>query len=99
MLPSSSSAKRSFANRSLALVNWPPRPGATAKKAGGEVEDKLNGVVTKLVALETRNRDVLNAKRLGWQAELERVNQAVCNLRGVRQTYGGAHSHRWHSYS
>ena len=35
----------------------------------------------------------------GWQAELERVNEAVRNLRGVRRTYGGVHSHRWHSYS
>jgi hypothetical protein len=72
---------------------------ATSERAGSGVEDKLNGVVTELVALETRNRDVLNAKRLGWQAELERVNEAVRNLRGVRRTYGGAHSHRWHSYS
>ena len=71
----------------------------TGEKSGGGAEDKLNGVVTELVALEARNREVLDAKRLGWQAELERVNEAVRNLRGVRRTYGGVHSHRWHSYS
>ena len=69
----------------------------TNERDGGE--DKLKAVVTELVALETRNRDVLSAKRQGWQAELERVNGAVRNLRGVRRTYGGVHSHRWHSYS
>ena len=69
----------------------------TNERDGGE--DKLKAVVTELVALETRNRDVLSAKRQGWQAELERVNGAVRNLRGVRRTYGGIQSHRWHSYS
>jgi len=72
---------------------------ATNERAGGGGEDKLKVVVTELVALETRNRDVLNAKRQGWQAELDRVNEAVRNLRGVRRTYGGIQSHRWHSYS
>ena len=69
----------------------------TNERDGGE--DKLKAVVTELVALETRNRDVINAKRQGCQAELDRVNETVRNLRGVRRTYGGFHSHRWHSYS
>ena len=72
---------------------------ATNEKAGGGGEDKLKAFVTELVALETRNRDVINAKRQGCQAELDRVNETVRNLRGVRRTYGGFHSHRWHSYS
>jgi len=72
---------------------------ATRERAGGARESALHAAVTELVALETRNREVLSAKRLGLQAELERVNEAVRNLRGVRRTYGGAHSHRWHSYS
>jgi len=71
----------------------------TSKTVGGEAEDKLKAVVTELVALETRNRDVLNAKRQGRQAECERVNETVRNLRDVRRTYGGVQSHRWHSYS
>jgi hypothetical protein len=78
---------------------WAGAARATGERAGSGGGDKLKAVVAELVALETRNRDVLSAKRQGWQAELERVNVAVRNLRGVRRTYGGVHSHRWHSYS
>jgi Tfp pilus assembly protein PilV len=78
---------------------WAGAARATGERSGSGWEDKLKAVVTELVALETRNRDVLSAKRQGWQAELERVNVTVRNLRGVRRTYGGVHSHRWHSYS
>jgi hypothetical protein len=72
---------------------------ATNETVGGGDKVKLNAIVSELVALETRNRDALNIKCQGRQAELARVNETVRNLRGVRQTYGGAHSHRWHSYS
>jgi hypothetical protein len=71
----------------------------TGTMGGGGSEDKLKEVVTELVALETRNRDVLNAKRQSRQAECARVNETVRNLRGVRRTYGGIQSHRWDSYS
>lgn len=83
-------------NRARELVD-PAR--VTGETAGDGDEGTLNAVVTELVALETRNRDVLSVKRQGWQAEFERVNEVVRNLRSVRRTYGGSHSHRWHSYS
>ena len=44
-------------------------------------EDKLNAVVAELVALETRNRDVLAAKRQSRQSECERVSETVRDLR------------------
>jgi hypothetical protein len=71
----------------------------TSDTAGGGDEDKLNAIVSELVALETRNRDALQTKRQSRQAELARVNETVRNLHGVRRAYGGNHSHRWHSYS
>jgi hypothetical protein len=79
--------------------DWAGAAQATSGRAGGGGEDKLQAAVAELVALEARNRDVLSVKRERCQAELERVNEAVRNLRGVRRTYGGSHSHRWHSYS
>lgn len=79
--------------------DWAGADQATSGRAGGGGEDQLQAAVAELVALETRNRDVLSVKRERCQVELERVNEAVRNLRGVRRTYGGSHSHRWHSYS
>jgi len=80
--------------RELAGAAWP-----TSETAGGGQENKLQAIVSELVALETRNRDVLNTKCQGRRAELDRVNETVRNLRGVRRTYGASPSHRWHSYS
>jgi len=71
----------------------------TGEPDDGGDEDELKAVATELVALETRNREVLSAKRQARQAELQRVNEAVRNLRGVRRAYGSIHSHRWYSYS
>jgi hypothetical protein len=79
--------------------DWSGAAQVTSGRASGGGEDKLQAAVAELVALETRNRDVLSVKRERCQVELERVNEAVRNLRGVRRTYGGSHSHRWHSYS
>lgn len=74
--------------------------GRTASPlAGGGNDLKLNAVVTELVALETRNRDTLAAKRQSRQAEFEHLNETARNLHSVRRTYGGIRSHRWHSYS
>jgi len=79
--------------------DWAGAAQAASGRAGGGGEDKLQAAVAELVALETRNRDVLSVKRERCRAELERVNETVRNLHAVRRTYGGSHSHRWHSYS
>jgi hypothetical protein len=79
--------------------DWAGAAQATSGRVGGGGEDKLQAAVAELVALEARNRDVLSVKRERCQVELERVNEAVRNLRGVRRSYGGSHSHRWSSYS
>lgn len=65
----------------------------------GRDADKLNAILTELMAIESQNYDVLKAKRQDRQAEFERMNEGVHNLRRVRRTYGGVHSQRWHSYS
>ena len=64
-----------------------------------EDQQKFDSVVSELVALETRNRDLLSAKSQSKQAELQRLNETARNLQGVRRAYGAASPHRWQSYS
>ncbi len=68
--------------------------------AGPGDEDCLfDSIISELVALETRNRDRLRARREVRQADLERLNATVANLRELRRAYGSGPSSLWQSYS
>jgi hypothetical protein len=65
----------------------------------GEDQQRLDSIVSELVALEARNRDLVSAKSQSKHAELQRLNGAARNLQRVRRAYGASDSHHWQSYS
>jgi hypothetical protein len=67
--------------------------------AAGKQDGALDLVVSELVALETRNRDLLRSRRTARKAELDRVNATVANLRQLRRAYDQGPSSLWQSYS
>jgi hypothetical protein len=78
--------------------------GVPAGRRGSAVGDtppaeSISSLATELMALETRHRDLLRAKRQSTQAELDRVSQSTRHLQGVRRAYSPACRHLWQSYS
>ncbi len=73
----------------------PAEEGDLRMQEGG----RLQMLVPELVSLETRNRDLLHAKRRRKQAELDKLGQTSRNLHGLRRAYGGMQMAAWNSYS
>lgn len=70
-----------------------------AKANGASGNARVNALVAEVMALETRNRDVLATKQQNRRDEIQRVTETTRNLRSVRRTYGEVPAQRWQSYS
>lgn len=70
-----------------------------AAAPSGHEDQRLRALVSEVMALEQRNREVLSAKRQHRQEELQRLNQANRQLHGVRRAYGSSSRSCWQSYS
>jgi hypothetical protein len=62
-------------------------------------EEDLHPLLAELMALESRNRDTLQAKRRDQQLQLNRVAETVLRLQGLRRTYAAGAPAAWQSYS
>jgi hypothetical protein len=62
-------------------------------------QQDLQPLLAELMALESRNRDTLQAKRRDQQLRLNRVAETVHRLQGLRRAYTSGAPARWQSYS
>jgi hypothetical protein len=62
-------------------------------------EEKLQAMVSVLVALEKANLELLSSKSRNQQLEMDRANGTSFQLQGVRRAYGDAAASHWQSYS
>lgn len=69
------------------------------KDAAGAEPRSYDLLLSELMVLESRNHDLLSARRQGLLEEKDRLNAMAHNLHGVRRAYGRSHAHHWHSYS
>jgi Flp pilus assembly CpaE family ATPase len=84
----------------MTQVLGPARDGQeTCEQPTGEDQRRIDSVVSELIALETRNRDLLYAKGQGQQAELARFKETKRNLHGLRRACEPNRSPQSHSCS
>ena len=57
------------------------------------------GVVNEILALESKNNEVLSARRLRNRAELAGITETSRSLHNVRRAYGAVEHSAWQSYS
>jgi hypothetical protein len=72
-------------------------PDSQARPEPGE--SPFQSVAAELMAMESRNRELLRDKRRRKRAELDQMNLAARNLHGVRRAYGAPSASLWQSYS
>ena len=71
------------------------RLGATVPAA----ENPFRKIVSELILLETRNAEILSAKRAAAEAERATLERTTTTLRHVARSYGHPIGSVWHSYS
>lgn len=64
-----------------------------------ELEPDLRRTINDLIALETRNTELLSERRRIVEAQDVELNGTRRQLRQVQQSYGRPLSGAWHSYS
>lgn len=76
------------------------RAAPSAQEHTSRIADgQFDSVVGELVALESRNRDLIAAKRTRRQAESEGLSRTLHDLHGVKRAYGSGRSLHWQCYS
>ena len=73
--------------------------GTAAGINANELEDDLRPILSGLIALETRNAQILARGRTAVSARLAEMEQVNRNLRRVRKFYGQPARAAWQSYS
>ena len=73
--------------------------GAGNTTSTGTEGGSLQSIVSDLVTLETRNRDLLSTCRENARDELQNSRGVARTLHGVRRAYGRGSQQQWHSYS
>ena len=64
-----------------------------------DAENPFRKIVSELILLETRNAEILAAKRAAAAAERATLERTTTNLRHVSRSYGQPVGSAWHSYS
>ena len=62
-------------------------------------DNPFHPVVQELILLETRNAEILAAKRQAAEAQRADLDRSTQNLRLVQRSYGTHSRSAWHSYS
>ena len=62
-------------------------------------ENPFRKIVSELILLETRNAEILSAKRAAAEAERASLERSTTNLPHVARSYGHPIGSVWHSYS
>ncbi len=63
------------------------------------VEQTIRSVIERLIVMETRNGEILVAKRLEAEEERRDLDRTDQNLRKVHRAYGSSRNATWNSYS
>jgi hypothetical protein len=63
------------------------------------IEPRLRRLVDELIALETRNHEILASQRVAAEREQGALDRARRNLQRVHGSYAGARRPAWESYS
>ena len=75
---------------------------AECRVAGGDprhLEQDMRPIINSLIALETRNAELLASRRRATEARRLHLDQAVHNLRRVQKSYTTPVNAVWNSYS
>ncbi len=92
-------AKLELQGRIISLTDAANAERAEAGLNRNDFEPNIRRIVNGLIALETRNAELLSGRRQEAAARMAELDQAAGNLRRVQESYGRASQTAWHSYS
>jgi hypothetical protein len=92
------SSKVEVRRRISSLVSAAASSAAPSRQAVAR-EQNLHPLLAEILALESRNRDTLQAKRRDQQLQLNQTAETVLRLQGLRRAYTAGAPRRSHSYS
>lgn len=91
--------KRELQGRIVHLTEAANAESAQAGLDPKDFEPHLRRIVNGLIALETRNAELLAARRQTAAVQMADLDHAGRNLRQVQKSYGQPARAAWHSYS
>jgi hypothetical protein len=100
--PRVTECQRSKQDLQREIIHLTESAQAECRFAGGDtqnLEHDMRPIINALIALETRNAELLASRRQSAEARRLHLDQAVHNLRRVQKSYAAPAEAVWNSYS
>lgn len=91
--------KRDLQQKIVATTDAWQRTWTKTGETQADYERQFRPMLCELIALEAKNASLLERMRSEAEAERNRLDHTVKNLRGVQRAYGHGNNSHWVSYS